>query len=243
MIAPDVSRLCRPHDGVADSHSDTDLDIHVTVWNSPAGGARAGGDWCDAFALSDSAVAFTIGDVCGHGEEVADTMAVVRSAVVGAMYDLRAPSDALGVANNSAFRCGDGVIVTAIVAILDHRLRTLTFANAGHPPPLMLTRAGHAFLAHSPADLPLGIFPQHSAGDYVLTVPHDALLILYTDGITEHRRDPIGGEQELVEAARAIYARPPRDLAGAIARHVLQRRRGSDDAAAIGLRTSPLLAR
>jgi serine phosphatase RsbU (regulator of sigma subunit) len=232
-----VSR--RPTEAAFDARA-TGFDARVTVWNSPSGAARAGGDWCDAVALSDSALALTIGDVSGHGEGVAQTMAVVRTAVLGAIREIRTPSDVLAAANDVAFRERDGIVVTAIVAVLDTSLRTLTFANAGHPPPLMLTATDHAFLAPSPADLPLGIFAHHRAADHVVAVVSDALVVLYTDGVTEHDRDPIGGERELVSAARAVYERPAFNAARAIARQVFRAGRGTDDAAAIGLRTLAL---
>jgi len=217
------------------------LELCVSVWSSPAGAAQAGGDWCDVFAISEHVLGLTVGDVSGHGGEVAGMMGAMRTAVLRAMHHVNVPSEVLALANAVALSQarGAGVIVTAIVAILDQRGPTLTFANAGHPPPLMLTSEGHAFLRHAPADLPLGIFRNYRAADYVVALPSDALLVLYTDGITEHDRDPVAGEIELIEAARLVHAQPNLDAARAIARQVLRRTRGDDDAAAIGLRMTP----
>lgn len=184
--------------------------------------------------------AFTIGDVSGHGEAVADTMATMRACVLPAIHDIQVPSDVLFVANRVAANHGDGVIVTAVVAFLNHRRRTLTFANAGHPPPLMMTRGQHAFLAQQPADLPLGVFAHHHAANYVFAVPEDALVVFYTDGVTEHDRDPVRGEAELAEAARIAYGRPDADAAHTIARHIFRNGCGRDDAAAMVVRSGPV---
>ena len=46
-----------------------------------AGGAQASGDWCEVIAISEQAVALTVGDVSGHGEAVAGTMAAMRASV------------------------------------------------------------------------------------------------------------------------------------------------------------------
>jgi len=220
----------------AREHSDS---ASVAVWNSPAGGALAGGDWCDVLLMSDRFVGLTIGDVSGHGARVAGTMGIMRAAVLRAMRKSYVPSDVLSIANGVAVeRCG-GVVVTAIVATFDRKSHTLTFANAGHPPPLLLTRGEQRFLQMSPANIPLGIFSAYRAEDYEVTLVDDALAVFYTDGITEHARDPIAGELELVEAARYVHGRPHVDAAGAIALHVLARGRGDDDAAAIVLRTLP----
>jgi len=218
------------------------FDAHMTVWNSPSSTTQSGGDWCEAFAISEHVTALTIGDVSGHGETVAGAMAAMRAAVLRAIDEIRIPSDVLAVVNDVActYGDGDGVIATAIVAILDRRTGTLTFANGGHPPPLVLTADGHAFLQSTPADLPLGIFPNYRAADYVIALPSDALVVFYTDGITEHQRDPIRGEAELVAAARAVHGMPQINAARAIARRVFQSdQRGDDDAAALGLRTLP----
>jgi serine phosphatase RsbU (regulator of sigma subunit) len=217
-------------------------ETNVTVWRSPAGTARIGGDWCDVVPISDEAVALTVGDVSGHGEAVAGTMATIRASVLHAIRRVCIPSDVLSVANRvAAERCG-GVMVTAVVAFFNHRLRTLTFSNAGHPPPLLLTRDWERFVTQPQADLPLGIFPDYVANNAVVALPNDALVVFYTDGITERERDVIRGEQELAEAARLIYGRPKSNDAQALAQHVFRTGRGLDDAAAMVLRTTSLRA-
>jgi len=59
---------------------------------------------------------------------------------------------------------------------------------------------------------------------------------LYTDGVTEHARDPIQGEVELVRAARFVYERPELDATQGIASLVFATARGDDDAAMLALR-------
>jgi serine phosphatase RsbU (regulator of sigma subunit) len=214
---------------------------NVSLLNSPAGNARYGGDWCDALAVSDDALALTIGDVSGRGESAAETMEIMRAAVLSNIDENAQPSEVLSVANTVAYSRRSGLIVTAIVAILNRRRRTLTFANAGHPAPLIMTPSLHGFLAQDVGDLPLGIFPKHRAADYVVALPTDALIVLYTDGVTEHERDILRGERALVEACRAAYDGHVPDLATAIAEHVFQECRGHDDAAVTALRELPKL--
>jgi serine phosphatase RsbU (regulator of sigma subunit) len=214
------------------------LDERVSIWSLPAGDAQAGGDWCDAVKVSDDTVALTVGDVSGHGKAVAVTMAAVHARVLGALRETKDPAQILSIANDFAFHYGEGVIVTAIVAFLNRRLHTLTFANAGHPPPLLLSNADHAFLEHPPADLPLGIYPQHRAANYVIALPFDALIVLYTDGITEHRRDPVGGERDLADAARLVYDQREVDDAQTIAQQIFRSGSGRDDAAVMVVRAT-----
>jgi serine phosphatase RsbU (regulator of sigma subunit) len=220
--------------GVATAVERTTAHDTFSVWSENAGGERSGGDWCIIVPLSEHFVALSIGDVAGHGRAATGTMAIVRASILAAIEETRVPSEMFRAANAIAFR--EGLLVTAIAAIFDRRRRTLTFANAGHPPPLVSTGAAHAFVAHPPADLPLGVYARHDAANYVVALPKDALFLLYTDGITEHARDPIRGEAELVEAARWSYERPERDPAQAVADRMLRLVRGGDDAAVMALR-------
>ncbi|HVA28606.1 MAG TPA: PP2C family protein-serine/threonine phosphatase, partial [Candidatus Baltobacteraceae bacterium] len=216
------------------------VDWRTTLFSAPAGGVRVGGDWCDAFPISQDADAVTIGDVAGHGQGVAETMRLVRASVLTSLRDGAGPSQVLSAANAVTFRAyGGETIATAVVGVLNRRLRTLTFANAGHPAPLMMTASRHGFLADAVGDLPLGIFANHRAADYVVAVPADALIILYTDGITEHDRDILRGEGELVDACRIAYDLCAPDAASAVARRVFQNVRGHDDAAVVALRAMP----
>jgi serine phosphatase RsbU (regulator of sigma subunit) len=224
---------------LADLPATVFTDIYISSFISPAGDDDAGGDWCEVVAVSDDVLALTVGDVAGHGRSVQPFMCAIRDALVAAVATTHEPAAALEIANRAAIRFfdGDGVIVTAIVAYLNHRQHTLTFANAGHPPPLMMTGDRAAYLAQRPADLPLGIYTYHRAANYVVALPLDAVVLFYTDGITEHDRDPVRGEVELAEAARLSYDQPAIDLAHAVANYVLAGKRGDDDAALLALRS------
>jgi serine phosphatase RsbU (regulator of sigma subunit) len=215
------------------------FEAHASRWNSPSGYARVGGDWCDIVSVSDDVLALTIGDVSGHGEPASETMELLRAVVVEAVRETRIPSQILAKANSLAYARADGLIATAIVAFLDRRRRTFTFANAGHPAPLLVTGTGPAFLTKSPGDLPLGIFPWHRSAAYVIPLPADALITLYTDGVIEHKRDLIHGELELARACRRVHERMESDAARSIAERVFRNGRGTDDAAVVAVRTAP----
>jgi serine phosphatase RsbU (regulator of sigma subunit) len=227
MEAADVSPLADP--GV--------LGTEITRWSSPSGHAVSGGDWCDAVHVSEDILAITVGDVSGHGEAASGTMHLVRSAIVKAIRDGRNPSETLCIANDLAYAREGGVIVTAIVGVLDKRKRTFVYANAGHPPPILLFERQHRFLKQTRADLPLGIFRHHHCADHVERLEDNALLVLYTDGITEHARDVLLGELELAESARGAYDAPSSETARIIADRVLRELRGNDDAAVLTVRT------
>jgi sigma-B regulation protein RsbU (phosphoserine phosphatase) len=83
-----------------------------------------------------------------------------------------------------------------IYAVLDPARRTLTFASAGHPWPL-LCHAHEVRPLHTDAGLPLGLLPSQFT-EHTLTLCHDFRLLFYTDGISE----ALNGEDQEFGSAR-----------------------------------------
>jgi len=69
-------------------------------------------------------------------------------------------------------------------AFRDATERSLTYASAGHWPPVLLRRSGSS-LSLKEGGPPLGLFPSHEYGNIVLPLEYGDQLILYTDGLTE----------------------------------------------------------
>ncbi len=211
-------------------------ETEVSHWHSAAGDSPAGGDWCETVVIAEDLVALTIGDVMGHGAPVAASMNVMRGAMLRGIREGRLPSEILCSANELAHSRLGGLIVTAIVAIVDRRRGTFAYANAGHPSPMMLTDQRNVLLRQGTARLPLGIFPRYNSADHVVLLGSEALLVMYTDGVTEHARDLIAGELELESASRLAYRTQAPEAASFIAAQVLGEIRGSDDAAILTVR-------
>jgi anti-sigma regulatory factor (Ser/Thr protein kinase) len=95
-------------------------------------------------------------------------------------------------------------MVTAIFGFYDPESSALSYAVAGHPPPLLALRDG--LVRRLPGGgLPLGCAPQIDTTDWTFTLPADGLAVFYTDGLIENERDPIAGEKQLVEAVRELF--------------------------------------
>jgi serine phosphatase RsbU (regulator of sigma subunit) len=219
-------------------HVEPTVEFSANLWSAPADGACLGGDWCDVWRLSDTQLALAVFDVAGHGEAAAATMQSLRSVLFMAMRSGVAPSAMLSLANAVAYARDEGLIVTALVGILDGRRREFTFANAGHPSPLLMTAAHHTFCSKPVGDLPLGIFPKLDIELQTVPIPPDALLVLYTDGLVEHHRDIASGELDLVEATRQVFGVRALHAAKTIAQRMFESGRGTDDAALIAIRAS-----
>ncbi len=152
----------------------------------PAEGPGAGGDFYDVFALSEGKVAVVVGDVSGHGRGALPHTALVR-------YTLRAYLEA-GLSPREAVKTGGVVLehqlgelfVTALAATYDPRERTLVYASAGHPPPLVSgAKSFEPVIAASAA--PIGIGARTGTRQTVLWLPGKARVCFHTDGVTETR--------------------------------------------------------
>jgi len=172
--------------------------------------ALIGGDWYDAFELPDGTVAVSIGDVTGHGVEAAVTAERIRQAIFAAAVDLRDPAAILAKADGT-LQFQDGNLATALVAIIDPEKREMRYASAGHPPPIL------AGPTTTPRMLPVGgiplgiaqpIHPLPPTTSHLVALEAGALVLFYTDGLTEFRRDAADAESALLDSVAAIATDP-----------------------------------
>ncbi|GAC1429976.1 MAG: hypothetical protein NVSMB5_24370 [Candidatus Velthaea sp.] len=199
------------------------------VYEAGSDEARIGGDWYDVFALADGRIVVTIGDVCGNGVAAAAVMGGMRQMIRALAQVTTEPAFILD-AIDGAFRLDErSLFVTALVVVMDLTTSSITYASAGHPPPLLRHIDGRVETLYQP-DLPIGLRCAPSDSSACAAFPTGASLILYTDGLTEESRDWDLGESLLRRAVTselfAATARP----AGYLRDAVLQRH-ASDDVA------------
>ncbi len=169
--------------------------------------ARVGGDWYDAFDLGSGRVLFTIGDVAGHGMTAAVMMSRVRNEILAAALVEASAAAILARVNHRLTReISQGPTVTALVGIAETHGCKFEYAGAGHPPPV-LAEPGSAPRCLEYGGLPLGVSPDAAYRSHRITTVPGALLVLYTDGVTELSRDVLAGERALLDAIAEI---PPR---------------------------------
>ena len=196
----------------------------------PAAKAAFGADWCEVLTLSDEVVGLSIGDVCGHGRDQFATMVTLRQAIRDAAFDGCNPAQILARANTAFCDHRPNDTATAIFAQIDTRARTVTFANAGHPPPLMVGPFGNVFIDFPERDVPFGV--QHLIAPvlHTLHAPPATLFIFYTDGVTERERYSSQGPAELALAAHVAYRLPNMPAARIIEEQMLLTGSNRDDA-------------
>jgi serine phosphatase RsbU (regulator of sigma subunit) len=221
-----------------ESTSATYNGVMVTTRTIPAEQAPRGGDWCDAFLLSDDILALSIGDVCGRGSEAFERMLAVRQAVRDAAHRGLDPARTLLEASKLLGKGGADTFATAIFALLDSARRTVTLANAGHPAPFMVSPGEARFLELPAKDLPLGVEPGLPPAVQVVEVSTDVLLVFYTNGVTERERDVLRGATHLRDAVLFAYGNPDLPSASVIERQMNMLTSNRDDAAILTARVS-----
>ncbi|WP_320772905.1 SpoIIE family protein phosphatase [Streptomyces sp. CRN 30] len=216
--------------------------LQLTARYLPAPDAsQVGGDWYDAFSLSDRATALAVGDVVGHDLEAAAGMAQVRNMLRAyAWSQQEPPSRIVERLDDAVLHITDVSMATAIFARAeetDDGRWELTWTNAGHPPPLLISHDGLADYLTDGHGLLLGTGVRARRPDATALLPPGSTLLLYTDGLIEepgHTLDE--GLHRLRRNAAALAHRPLASFTDQLLRRV-RPAANDDDVALLALRT------
>ncbi|MGY1805053.1 SpoIIE family protein phosphatase [Blastococcus sp. SYSU D00922] len=220
--------------------------VEVVVRYVPAAeGAEIGGDWYDAFLDRGGQPVLAIGDVVGHDTRAAAAMGQVRGLLRGISFSSGgSPAEVLRRVDRAVDGLALDTMATAMVARLerddDGDGMLLRWANAGHPPAMLISPAGEVtVLDPKPADLLLGVSPETAREDHIEVLEPGTTLLLYTDGLVERRdRDIDAGTEALVAELGRAAALPLDELCDrTLASLVL--RDAEDDVAVLAVRLAP----
>jgi PAS domain S-box-containing protein len=204
--------LALQHSLLADPPELADLDLVARYMASPAA-AEVGGDWYDSLVLPDGATALVIGDVTGHDLAAAVEMSRLRNMLrVLTAEHLTPPSDILRRLNTAMETVDPDATATCVLSRIEEPEPgrwQVTYAVAGHPPPLLITPGGDARfledatnpLLGSPLDLPYRCATE--------LLPPGSTLLLYTDGLVEHAGEHLDVSLDRLRLhASALASRP-----------------------------------
>jgi len=175
-------------------------------YRAGAAGIYVGGDWYDVFQLDDENVIFSVGDVMGKGAPAAALMGQVRSAIRAYAVVGQSPSEVLSSLDHLFDALVEDRVVTAVVGTINPNTGSVRLANAGHPPPLIVSSDGAVTFSstHSALLIAAGLGGSERPTQEVTLAPGDTL-VMYSDGLIERRGELItAGMQRLSEAATAV---------------------------------------
>ncbi|MGW1614657.1 SpoIIE family protein phosphatase [Streptomyces sp. NPDC002285] len=215
--------------------------LQMTARYLPAPDAsQVGGDWYDAFPLSDGATALAIGDVVGHDLEAAAGMAQVRNMLRAYAWAQHEPAsrivERLDEAMEHITDVSMATMIYARIEVLDDGHWQLSWTNAGHPPPLLISRDGVARYLDAGHGVALGTGLRTSRPDAEVVLRPGSTLVLYTDGLVEEPGLIIDvGLNRLRRHAAALVHRPLTVFADQVLRRV-RPTENDDDVALLALR-------
>ena len=172
-----------------------------------------GGDYYDFIPLGEDVLTVTIADVTGHGPSSALLMVACKT-MLTTLVDIGVPLvERVGRLNEYILHHSSvSQFITFFHAEIDIRAKTLSYCNAGHNPPMLLSQDGPVQKL-PPVTPPLGIAAVSFETETVRFEP-GTKLVMYTDGVTE-AANPVG---ELYEEQRleSLLTKHRRQGAGAL---------------------------
>jgi hypothetical protein len=182
--------------------------LGVSVGYRPADGPAAGGDFYDVFVPERGKVAVILGDVAGHGHGALTQAALTRYTLRAYLQTGMEPRSALALAGRVLARANAEHFATVVVGIYNTHDGCLTFAGAGHPPPIL-----HGLQTRQPlrvcASPPIGWTVPTGRRQTTVSLPPGAVVCFFSDGLVEARcRDDLLGWERLSEMLGELGARP-----------------------------------
>ena len=171
------------------------------AYHSATEGTTVGGDFYDLFEIGSDRVGITIGDVAGKGLNAAVLTSLIRNTIRAHATDMsKTPNQVIALTNEVVHRATPPeAFATVFFGVLDRRDGRLAYVNAGHTTAAVM-RGGMSNEICVGTGPILGGFSGVEFGQCEVCLGTEDMLFLYTDGLTEARRDgEFYGERRLLE--------------------------------------------
>ena len=185
--------------------------------------STVGGDYFDVLKFGEKKIGVCIGDVVGKGISAALLMANLQASFRAFASEEVSPRTLVGklnevISNNIA----PDKFVTFWYCTIDTNENRLTYASAGHWPPILFHKSGEGVPLRE-GGTPLGIFPDWKYEEGAFPLSSGDRLVLYTDGLTEAMNSDQQefGERRLLELCRNNIALSAAELLAAIREEVV----------------------
>jgi serine phosphatase RsbU (regulator of sigma subunit) len=231
VLPPWRGSLRLPHQGP----EALDLAAHYLPSSTSA---LIGGDWYDALELSDGDTLLSVGDLTGHGVTVTSGMAMLLGALRGMAVAGTQPGQLMSWLNQLLDASVQPALAGAVCCRYRPETRTLTWAQAGHPAPLLF-RDGTGRVLNPPDGVLLGATSGAVYGQAEETLEPGDVLLLHTDGLVPGRREGTAAAHRLLELApRFGEARTAQECVRAVVEEFGETER-EDDACVLIARVAP----
>ncbi|MEU3622895.1 translation initiation factor IF-2 [Amycolatopsis coloradensis] len=195
-----------------------------------------GGDLYDWFVLPDGNLHITLVDAVGHGVTSTRHALTVTHAIRTLALEGHPFRDLIAQAARTLATIEPDLMATVLLARLDPATGDATFANGSHPRPVLATRGETELLFAAKAGRGIG-FPDPGSHSLIhRTLTDGDLIVIYTDGLVESRKDFLEGEARLLAATRRHAGRPTAEIPDLLATEMLDVVLHTDDTVVIAVR-------
>lgn len=186
-------------------------DLLVAGRYLPAGGGPepVAGDFYDVLQAGPDRLVLALGDVTGHGPAALDRMQALRAATRAVALEPVGPRQALAVLDAFCDQQPDEGLATMWYAEYTPSTGRLTYASAGHPPPVLTAAGSPTRLLHLTETPPLGTGLAHAlAVEHTLRLPVGATLVAYSDGLVERPDADLDAQLALLREVVHVHSDP-----------------------------------
>ncbi|MCY4453832.1 MAG: SpoIIE family protein phosphatase [Immundisolibacterales bacterium] len=186
---------------------------------------EVGGDFYDVYRLEDGQLGIVIADVSGKGIPAALFMMVCRTLLKGIAIGMASPAEALTEANALLHAENQAsMFVTVFYGVFNPRSGALTFANAGHEPPVVRRLDGSTEALPFTGGVPLGIVDDMQFEERTSNIESGEFVYLFTDGVTEalNEAEEEFGNDRVHETISGVDPGPAREAVEALVRTVVR---------------------
>jgi putative methionine-R-sulfoxide reductase with GAF domain len=211
--------------------------LELAARYAPSEHRAVGGDWYDVFTMPSGHCWLVVGDIAGHGLEAAVVMGRIRTALRAyALLELP-PERVLELVDRKISHFELGTIATVAIAVVDPDRTWMHLASAGHLPPVLAQPREPAELLEFPVEPLLGGVADAARSSHRVALEPGAMLLLYTDGVVERRREPL--DQGLERLRAAVTALEPARVTAEVMLRLIGNRAPDDDVALLAMRRAP----
>lgn len=160
---------------------------------------EVGGDFYDFYEIDDDNTMFMIGDASGKGVPAAIFTIITQNSIKLLIKNELDPVKVLFDINNQICENNpEMMFITLFLAIYNNKTHKLTYANAGHNPPIIKKQTGYELLDVD-SEIVMGVMDDYTYTNYEILVNDE--FILYTDGITDSQnsKQELYGEERLIK--------------------------------------------
>ncbi|OIJ98405.1 PP2C family protein-serine/threonine phosphatase [Streptomyces colonosanans] len=184
--------------------------LELAAHHLPSSAGAAIGDWYDALELPDGDTLLAVGDLTGNGVSAASGMATLVGALRGMAMAGTEPGPLMGLLNQLLDASTRPSLGSAVCCRYRPATHTLTWAQAGHPVPLLF-RDGAGCVPAAPDGVLLGATSTATYGQAEVTLERGDLLLLHTEGLLPRCSGTAAVQRLLDLAPRFSAARTAQD--------------------------------